>query len=230
MRVESPENQISEPITESPQPLTSQAKKRLPVGLIIVLVAICAIAAVFIIFARRTESITGTVDNVRWERSVTIEGLVPVEYRNWLDQIPSDAEVLTCKSEVRSVESEMQPNAEEVCGTPYSVDTGSGYAEVIQDCEYYVYDDYCTYSVTEWGVVDTATISGNDFYPEWPEPVLSAGQRLGDQAETYVIDFNAGKENYSYTINDYESFQRFQIGTNWNLEVNALGGVVSVEP
>jgi ribosomal protein L40E len=230
MQVQMPNTQVPKSVAASPQPLATQAKKRLPVGLIIILVVICAIAAVFIIFATRTESVTGTVDGVGWERSIAIEGLVPVEYRNWRDQIPSDAEILACKPEVRSVESEMQPNAEEVCGTPYSVDTGSGYAEVVQDCEYYVYNDYCTYSVIEWAVVDTATFSGNDFYPEWPDPVLSVEQRLGEQTGTYVIYFNTGKEDYSYNISDYEDFQRFQIGTKWNLEVNALGGVVSVEP
>jgi hypothetical protein len=167
---------------------------------------------------------------VGWERSVAIEGLVPVEYQDWRDQIPSDAEILRCEQEIRSVESEPQPNSEEVCGTPYSVDTGSGYAEVVQDCEYHVYDETCTYSVIEWTTVDTMIVSGNDFAPIWPDPEISAEQRLGESTETYAVYFDTNKGDYTYTLSNFENFQQFQIGTQWSLEINALGGVVSVQP
>jgi DNA-directed RNA polymerase subunit RPC12/RpoP len=206
------------------------AKRKLPVGLIIFLVVICFIAAIFLFMTMRTEATTGTVERVGWERSIAIEGLVPVEYRDWIDQIPSEGEILRCEQEERYVESEPQPNAVEVCGTPYSVDTGSGYAEIVQDCEYHVYDDLCTYSVIEWAVVDTLSLSGNDFYPEWPAFTASNEQRQGDQTETYVVYFDTDQGTLSYSLNDYDYFQQFQIGSEWNLEVNAFGSVVSVEP
>jgi hypothetical protein len=204
--------------------------KRFPVGLIIILVLVCIAVSVFAFLSMRTEDVAGTVVGVGWERTVAVEGLVPIEYRDWSDQIPAEAEILSCEQEIRSVESEPQPNSQEVCGTPYSVDTGSGYAEVVQDCEYQVYDDYCSYIVLEWSVVDTISLTGSDYSPKWPTPTLSDGQRLGNSSETYSIFFDTSKGDYTYSLSEYQSFQQFQIGTNWNLEINAFGGVVSVSP
>jgi ribosomal protein L40E len=211
-------------------PVVQPKKKGLPIGLIILLVVVCFVAAIFIFLSMRTEAVTGTVDRAGWERSIAIEGLSPVSYRDWRDQVPLEGEIQTCSQEVRYVESEPQPNADEVCGTPYSVDTGSGYAEVVQDCEYHVYDDYCTYSVLEWTVVDTVSLSGEGFYPEWPDPVIPAEQRMGAQSETYTVVFETGAGDYTYSLSDFQRFQQFQIGTQWNLEVNSFGNLVSVSP
>jgi hypothetical protein len=212
------------------QPSTPSTPRKMPVGLIIALVAFCVLAAAAIFFLTRTEAVTGTVQQVGWERSISIEGLTPVAYKDWRDQIPADADIQGCQQEVRSVVSEPQPNAEEVCGTPYSVDTGSGYAEVVQDCEYRVYDDFCSYTVLEWVVVDTASLTGEDFNPLWPEPVLTSEQRLGGESETYLVTFDTDQGDLVYTLSDYSTFLQFKIGTRWNLEVNTFGGVVSVEP
>jgi hypothetical protein len=132
--------------------------------------------------------------------------------------------------EVRSIESEPVPNAEEVCGTPYNVDTGGGYAEVVQDCEYHVYDEYCSYTVMEWQSVDAATLSGYDFNPRWPDPDVAAEERLGEYSETYTVYFDTTDGDYVYSMGDFEEFQQFQIGSEWTLEINTFGSVVSVSP
>ena len=208
----------------------AQKKKRPKLVMFIVLAVVCSLGAglIYLLFFRG-ESVSGTVSGVRWERTIDVEGLVPVEYSDWYDQIPEDGEVLECQREVRSIENQPQSNAEEVCGTPYSVDTGSGVAEVVQDCEYHVYDDYCSYSVIEWAVVDTVSLSGDDFYPEWPEPSLGVDERLGDQSETYLVYFKVDNDNYTYSISNFENWQQFEVGSLWHLEVNALGGVLSVQ-
>lgn len=213
----------------SPAAVPSKQKK-VPIVLIIVLALVCIGAAVLLLLSMRTKAVNGTVERVGWERSIAIEGLAPVEYRDWRDQIPAEADVLGCQQEVRSIEDEPQPNSEEVCGTPYSVDTGSGYAEVVQDCQYHVYDDYCTYSVLEWTVVETVSESGSDFFPEWPNPILSADQRMGTQTEKYVVYFDTEKGEVSYDVGDFQTFQGFEIGSRWELEMNTFGGVVSVSP
>jgi len=231
MHISKDDRQVAQPARAVPQKAAPDKRKRLPVGLIMLIVVFCvAAAAAVIFFAMRTEAVTGTVESVGWERTIAIEGLVPVEYRDWRDQAPSDAQILSCEQEVRSVEAEPQPNSEEVCGTPYSVDTGSGYAEVVQDCDYHVYDDFCTYTVIEWAEVDTVTFSGNDFSPDWSDPVISADQRLGAETESYAIYFGTDQGDLTYSIRDYESFQKFQIGSRWNLEVNTFGNVVSASP
>ena len=147
-----------------------------------------------------------------------------------IDQVPSEAELGACQEERRSVQDEPAPNALEVCGTPYTVDSGDGLAEVVQDCEYHVYDDYCDYTVIEWGVVDTFVLSGADFNPQWPEPVLVADQRLGDdRSEQYVIVFDTGDKTYTYTTTDLELFKQAQLGSTWTLNINTFGGVQSIE-
>ena len=206
----------------------SPAKKKFPIVPVVILIALCFLAAVFLFFAFRTEEITGTVEQVHWERSIAIEAIVPVEYSSWEDQIPSDAEVLSCDLEVRSIESEPVAGADEVCGTPYSVDTGSGYAEIVQDCEYHVYDSYCSYSALEWQSIDSIALSGNDFNPVWPDPNLEDEQRLGAYTETYTIYFDTASGDYAYAMDTFETFQQFSIGSEWNLEINSFGGVVTV--
>jgi ribosomal protein L40E len=212
----------------TPSPKESVAKKGLPISLIVILVIACIGFIVLITMFTRTEAVTGTVNRVSWERSIAIEQLMEVEYQDWRDQIPAEGTIISCEQDLRSIEDEPQPNSEEVCGTPYSVDTGSGYAEVVQDCEYYVYADTCTYSVMEWSVADTLTLSGDDFNPVWPTLSLGMNQRQGEESENYEIYFDTSKGDVSYTLSDPGVFQQFQVGTKWKLEVNSFGGVVSV--
>jgi len=205
------------------------AKPKIPILLAFFLAGLCILAGVFIFLSLQTDTLAGTVQGVHWQRSIVIEEWEPVEYQDWENQVPAEATIQSCQQELRSVESEPQVGAVEVCGTPYSIDTGSGVAEVVQDCEYQIYDDYCTYTIFEWVEVDSVTLSGEDFHPQWPDPILSAEQRLGERAERYTVLFETSRGVLDYNLMDYNAFQRFQIGTQWNLEVNALGAVVSVE-
>jgi hypothetical protein len=190
----------------------------------------CGMCAVVAYTLTRTETIKGTVQEVKWERSVPIEAFVPVTYSDWQDQNPSGNNAGCCDDRLRSVESEHIPNSVEVCGTPYQVDTGTGYGDVVQDCEYQVYEPFCSYSVNEWKQVDTATISGEGFNAAWPSPDLTNGQRLGQNStESYVIVFTADGETYAYQIHDFNQFQDYPIGSTWDINVNKLGNVVSVE-
>jgi hypothetical protein len=206
---------------------TSKARTWIIVGVVAALLVACA-AVIF--FATRTESTTGVVDTVNWERSVPVEALLPVEHEGWHDEIPSQAIVGTCSDEVRSVQSNPAPNSVEVCGTPYTVDSGSGFAEVVQDCEYEVYESFCIFTVDEWQVVDVVSASGADFSPVWPEPVLDDGQRAAEEwEETFTIVFVSGGNIYRYTTSDINLFQAAQIGSEWTLNINTFGSLVSIE-
>lgn len=191
---------------------------------------LAACALIYFLFIRTTE-LEGEVSGVSWERSVAIEAFGAVERENWRDEIPSDAEVLSCSEEVRSVEAEAPIGAryDEVCGTPYTVETGSGFAEVVQDCEYQVYADYCTYRVDDWAPVATQALQGNDLSPAWPSPNLSSNQRLGEQSETYACIFDVNGERYTYATDSAQEFQQCALGSTWTLSVNALGAVTSIE-
>lgn len=214
---------------QSTQP-AAQKRSWLKPALIAVGVMLCGLVALFVVLSLRTEEFTGTVQNVQWERSIPIEALGPVTYQAWLDEVPAEAELGACQEERRTVQDEPRPNAVEVCGTPYNVDSGDGLAEVVQDCEYHVYDDFCDYTVIEWGVVDTVMISGVDYNPIWPEPILEEDQRLGDdRTEKYVILFDTGEQTYTFTTTDYELFKQAQPGTTWTLNINTFGGVQNIE-
>jgi len=210
-------------------PAKPQARARtwIIVGVVAVLVLACG---AYLFFANRTNPTTGVVDSVGWERSIPVEALLPVDHKDWEEEIPAEGEIESCSQEVRSVQSDPAPNSVEVCGTPYTVDSGSGYAEVVQDCEYEVYASFCTYTLEEWSVVDEVVLTGNDFSPVWPEPELQEGQRVGEEwDESYTILFRSGDETFVYSTDDLNLFQDAQIGSEWTLNINTFGSLISID-
>lgn len=208
-----------------------QKSRKTPLALIVGAVLVCIGLVVAAILLLRTTSLTGSVQQVQWERSIAIEAYGPVTYSDWQDELPAAAEDIACEQKFRYVSDTPEENAEEVCGTPYTVDSGSGFADVVQDCEYHVYDAFCSYTVVEWSQADTVVASGAGFAAEWPDPVLESDQRLGDaRSESYQVIFATDDGNYTYTTEDFAEFQQYQPGSVWTLAVNALGGVTSVQP
>jgi hypothetical protein len=186
-------------------------------------------AAVLFGLLSKTEDLTGQVMAVSWERSIPVLALAPVEREAWRDEIPADAEVGACRQEHRFTADEPAPNSTEVCGTPYTVDTGTGVGEVVQDCVYEVYDDRCAYTAMDWEVSDVVTLTGSDLDPRWPEPNLTGDQRQGEPTEVYAVTFVSEGDTYTYTVDDAASFSQFEVGSSWILHLNALGGITSVE-
>ena len=221
--------------TPAAGPLPNQpgAGKRLGAGMrpwmaipLIALILMCCVVVGF--FYLRTEALSGLVQRVAWERTIVVEDLRPVTRETWRDQIPADAETLACRQEVRSSQEQPAPNAREVCGTPYSVDKGNGYAEVVQDCVYEVYDDMCQYSALEWQAADQATAQGDDLFPAWPLVDVSATRREGARSEHYWAYFQTTKGVLEYEIPDSTLFGQFLSGSEWLLTINGLGQVVDV--
>ena len=213
-------------------PAAAPKGRRSPIALVflVLFLMVCGTAVIFLVLANRTDSVSGTVDSVRWERSVIIEEQVPVQDTEWADLIPTGAEIISCNQEVRYVQNEPAENSVEVCGTPFTVETGSGAAEVVQDCEYHVMDDYCTYSSLAWEPVDVASVSGADYNVYWPDPEIAENQRLGTREEAYQIFFDTREGTQSFTTYDYNLYQKCQIGTQWDLDVNTFGTVMSIAP
>ena len=207
-----------------------KSKKRTPIALAVVIGALCLIAGiVWVMLSQRTEEHIGAVQDVVWMRTMSIKALVEIEDEGWLNEIPSDSEIGSCTDELRDTVAEPVIDSIEVCGTPYTIDTGTGYGEVVQDCEYEVYSDWCTFTIIDWGVVDSITLTGTDLKPIWPETQLTEGQQYGDGEERYEITLTTADDSYTYTIDDPVEFIQFQTGTSWILNVNSLGQLVSVE-
>ncbi len=227
---------LAEPKPEPAQPTPAQAPKprqnrgMLGIGLAVVALLCAAACVAYFVLAGRTEDLTGTVQGVSWSRSVQIEGLVPVEYEDWRDEIPPEGLLGQCTDRVRHTQNEPAPNSREVCGTPYTVDTGSGFGEVVQDCRYEVFDEFCTYTLDEWREVDEIAANGDGFSPQWPQLNLRAGQRQGKRNEVYRCIFSTESGAYTFTTSNQNLFEQCQIGSRWQIKVNTFNVVTDIEP
>lgn len=191
-------------------------------------VVVVLVIAGFMFLALRTEKKTAVAQAAQWQRTIAVEGLAPVRERDWRDQVPADAANISCQPEVRSRSQSPQPGAREVCGTPYTVDTGTGIGKVVQDCEYEILDDLCSYTVMRWRVVNTLVSEGAGFSPVWPAAQLANDQRFGERSERYVCVFTVDGKEYRLTLPSAR-YDQCQPGTKWTVDINGLGDLVSAE-
>lgn len=220
-------------LAREPAPATPAAKATpsklgvLPIVIIGLMIVACL---AFAVLSSRTTETIGTVRSVAWERSIAVLEQRPVTREDWRDNIPAGAKVGTCRQEIRRTQDEPATNAQKVCGTPYTIDEGTGVGKVVQDCVYNVYDDYCEYATQQWVVTDAVVAEGEDNNPNWPSPNLNASQRAGERTESYRVVFSANDKTYTYTPRSADEYAQFTPGSRWTLKVNALGSVTSAQP
>ncbi len=224
-----------QPSAPTPSKIPISIPKKKPNRMIKILGAagILAIIAGFIIIVMmllKTDSIKATVTGGAWERSIVIEAFRIVTDSGWWDEIPDSAEIQSCSQRYRYTSEEPQANATEVCSEPVVEDTGTGIGEVVQECVYEVYDDYCDFTYMRWVEASTVVESGEDWNPFWPEPSINSDQRLGRATEEYTIAFSGDGETYTYSTNDLEIYMQAEPGSLWELSVNQLGGIQSIKP
>lgn len=188
--------------------------------------AVCVFSAFMLL---RTEDKKGTVQGVNWACEVEVLALRDVEKEDWKDEIPQKGKVLSCDQRVRKTVEQQVPNSREVCGTPYDVDLGNGNAKRVQDCQYEVYDDYCSYTVQEWKVIKTLDTRGSDYKPVCKDVAQGGAERKGETHLEFHIKFETDSGILDYSTSDKQLYQQFQPGTVWTLKVNQLGQVVDVE-
>lgn len=231
-----PQPQPKAPAPKAAVPAAASGKPKKKLGMLAILgigggaliaLAICVVIVLSLIPTKET---VGVVQTVSWERTIDIEELGDVTREGWADRIPSDGRVVGCVQKHRDTQDQPAPNATEVCGTPYTVDTGTGHGKVVQDCVYHVYDDWCQYTVTEWRRVSTAVLTGSDLNPRWPGLTLAGNQREGERGQSFEVVLAAGNETYTLNTDDDAEFAQFRPGTRWTLTINALGGIRSIEP
>lgn len=217
-----------------PAPKTSSAAKGGifgGIGILALIVVLCAVCAVgYFVLDGQTENVSGTVKEASWSRTIEIEGLVPTSHEAWHDEIPRDGEVVSCSSRVRRTQDNPAANAKEVCGTPYTVDSGSGYGEVVQDCKYEISEDFCQYTVPEWRNVDELTRTGINNQPAWPTVNLGRDQREGERKEEYSCVFNTESGEYVYIDDSVDLMERCRVGSRWQLKINTFGVINEMTP
>ena len=219
------------PVPSTPAPAARPAGRSPLLIIGVILAALCGLGGlVLLLLGGRKSEAVGVVDSIGWERRIAIEALRPVEHEDWYDQIPSGADVGTCRQARRSTSQDPVANSVEVCGTPYTVDSGSGYGEVVQDCVYEVYDDLCSYTISEWTVIDTAVARGTGGVPSWPSVSLATDERQGDESESYTVVLATDSDRYTYTPSTAAEFATFTPGSRWILTVNGFGSLTGIEP
>jgi rRNA maturation endonuclease Nob1 len=183
-----------------------------------------------IVMSTSTSDTIGVVRGARWERSIAVLGLVPTTREDWWDEIPQGATVGQCRDEVRRTVDTPVEGATEVCGTPYTVDTGTGVGRVQQDCRYEIRERVCQYTVEEWRVVDTVVEQGDGLTPRWPTLNLAANQREGDRSEAIFCIFEADGAQYAYPLRSPTEAASCTEGARWTLGVNQFDKLISAEP
>ncbi|HZK17404.1 MAG: zinc ribbon domain-containing protein [Anaerolineaceae bacterium] len=225
----------AEPIQPQPAgPPQTVARKPLPkwalIVIVLVLLSCCVFGAMYFSRARQTDTMNATVAEAYWRRQVAVETYQMVRASDWKNEIPFTAQPYDCQLRYRYDSETPKPNSEEVCGEPYTIDTGTGVGEVVQDCYYRVSEEYCSYDTMEWVVVNTLVDDGYGTNAIWPSTNLTTDQRFGDSTEQYTITFTAENDEYQYTFSDYDLFLQAVPGSNWVIEVNKLGNITSVSP
>jgi ribosomal protein L40E len=222
--------------TEKPAaPAILAPSSRKPNYLIFVIIGVIVIAILCLLIntikrGSRSEGVTGTVQEVSWLTSVPVEAYQSSSHSTWLDEIPNEASIENCTLRYHHTQDQPAENSQEICGTPYSVDQGQGYAEVVQDCQYEVYQEYCQFSVMEWQQIDVLQLQGVDFSPRLPSVQLASNQRLGEEEVSYTIIFDSIKGQYTYATDDFNYYQQFQPGSQWILNINGFDQLISIEP
>lgn len=225
--LKAPVAQTAQPAT---QPVAKTPNRLIPIVLAIIFILFVVGIIALVAQGNKTEGYPASIQSVEWVSSIPVMGMLPVRYQDWYDEIPTQAQVGDCQERLYTVQNEPAANAIKVCGTPYTVDQGSGYAEVVQDCQYEIYKDYCEFTLEEWVVINTAYLRGSDFSPQAPQPALQAGQYLGDPKIEYHVVFQTEQGVYNYSTTDFELFRQFQPGSQWLLNINAFNNLISIEP
>ena len=219
------------PSASQPADSVGSPKKKLnPIVILIPILVIvgCLIGAYFLFFKR--ETLSATVTDVEWERSIVVEAYGEFVAEGWWDEIPGDAEIIDCWEKYRYTSENPEPNSTEVCSEEVVEDTGTGVGEVVVYCTYEVYDQYCEYTVMAWQEVRTVTESGSDLDPFWPDVSLAADERTGTATEEYRVFFDTRKRNYTYSTTDLSLFLQAVPGSEWELEVNNARGILDLQP
>ncbi|HNC98385.1 MAG TPA: hypothetical protein PKW90_19795, partial [Myxococcota bacterium] len=202
------------------------------VALGLVMLVLCGLCGVFFFWQKEAGfEVTGH----RWERSIDIESLAPVQETAWRTEMPADATNVSCQPEQKGTNKVADG---EDC-VDKREDKGDGSFEEKRVCttryrEDPVYADKCSYTVTKWSATDNSKAMGDSLKPPpfWPTVTLSnpgtcvGCQREGSKKESYtlILKDTAGVEKSCDLPLD--KWSTMAVGTRWTGSVGVVSGSV----
>lgn len=194
-------NLVDEKPTPPSKPAAEPKSSKLPWIIGIILIVVIAVIALL----QMTEERSVTVVGHSWERNIEIEQYKLVTENDWRDKVPSKGSIRTCTDKERSTEKVADG---ETCTTVKN-DNGDGTYKESEKCqtkykEVPIYDDWCSYDIKKWTVVDTKKAAGKTLEPSWPTTairecsMIALGcEREGSKTSKYNVHFKdeAGKEH-----------------------------------
>jgi len=207
------------------------ANRVLVIALIAALVICIGGVVALIALSNSTYGSSVAVNQVGWERVITVQRLETRAGSDWRSGVPSGAYNVSCTSKQRChTESERY-----VCGS-IRQDRGDGsYVNKDKYCsrdkQVCVPDSWCSYAVDVWNNVrDVKASGGLDDALVWPNftPLRTNGvgaEREGGRKETLTVVFtdvnNKGK-TYTFNPTNVDQWKAFKPGQRYSVEINRL--------
>ncbi len=182
-------------------------RERIPIpGIIIIVFVLLAITALIIGLTPKTRDLT--VTGVSWARSVDIEKLQTTHESDWT--VPEGAKVQYSGKEIHHYAT--------VFSHYVIIKNGSNtFFQPIYRPEP-VYGTKYYYDIDRWEFDYTATSSGHDQKPYWPDYSLESNQREGEKKAEYFVDASYKNKVSTYTIS-YEDWQKAYVGGTLHAKV-----------
>ena len=209
----------NQPAQAAPARSAPQSKR----PLFIILAVILVIVGVFVYLNGNKTSGDLTVSSVSWARAIQIEENIEYQESGW--NLPAGAEETAQKTELHHYDSVLDHYEDKEVERSRQVidhyetyytyeDRGNGtfeqipherpvytteyYTETVQQPVYVQVPRYATkyyYNIWRWTPTRTASASGEDKKPAWPETNLAENEREGDRREEYRFTVTAKKDN-----------------------------------
>jgi hypothetical protein len=213
--------------------LASKPQSRRTQIILAVLATLCiGLIGAFLFLSNSTYASTVTVNDLKWERTISVETYSAVPGSDWRDSVPVGAYNTSCLPKDRPHDESYQ----EACGVE-RVDRGDGsFVEKQKMCTksrtVYKPDTFCSYTVNLWIKANDLKTAGGPNEPlSWANFTPSVTNNIGAQREARrqqnliaLFTDKSGKQ-YEYALteqNEEQIWRSFKIGQQYTLEVNRL--------
>ena len=204
--------QAKEAARQQPAAQAPQKKSRLP---LILIAAVLIIAGLFMFMNSETTSRDYQISGVSWQRAIQVEQNVEYHESGWA--VPAGGSVTDQRQEIHHYDSVLDHYEDRQVQRSRRVidhyetyytytDLGNGmfdqvaHERPVYTTEYYTeterqpvykqvprYQTKYYYDIWRWTPTRTATASGDDHSPYWPDPQLSQDEREGQRSAVYRV-------------------------------------------